>query len=91
MLIMIFIDYFHIIIDLEYSSIQWDDQTLTLLGVRGEEPYLAVPELVQKIFHYQRSYISVQLRNSLGVVFLSATSLQIHALRARGSVDNQAG
>lgn len=38
------------------------------------------------MFRY-RSYMSVQRRLKLGVVSVPATSIQIHALRARGSLE----
>lgn len=86
--------------DIEYSSIAWGDETVTLLcpmggggaggGAGGEEPYVMVSEMVQKVFHH-RSYVSVEQRNKLGVALLPASSLQIHALRARGAVDSSAG
>jgi hypothetical protein len=35
--------------DLDYSSLVWGDETLTLLcPPAGEEPHLALPELIQK-------------------------------------------
>ena len=35
--------------DLEYSSLVWGEEVLTLLcPPAGEEPYLALPELIQK-------------------------------------------
>ena len=39
-----------------------------------------------KVFRY-RSYMSVQRRLKLGVISVPATSIQIHALRARGSLE----
>lgn len=80
----------------------WGEESLTLLcptptpaeadgeGAGLEEPYVLVPELVQKVFHY-RAYVSVQQRSLLGVVVHPATSFQIYALRARGCVDASAG
>ena len=38
-----------------------------------------------------RSLVSVQRRAQLGVVSVPATSIQIHALRARGSLDSFTG
>ena len=43
-----------------------------------------------QVFHY-RSYVSAQRRSDLGVVTLPASSLQIHALRARDSLDSIPG
>ena len=39
-----------------------------------------------QVFQY-RSFVNTQKRKRLDVITLPATSLQIHALRARGSVD----
>ena len=70
----------------------WGAESLTLLCPKdgGEEPYITIPELVQKVLHH-RSYVNMQQRNRLGVAVHPATSLQIHALRARGSLDNSTG
>lgn len=78
--------------DLEYSSLVWGAESLTLLCPKdeGEEPYVTIPELVQKVLHH-RSYVNMQQRNRLGVAVHPATSLQIHALRARGTLDSSAG
>ena len=38
-----------------------------------------------------RSFVSVQRRSRLGVTIVPASSLQIHALRARGSLDSTPG
>lgn len=86
---------------MEYASISWGDETLTLLrptslpgpsgaGVGGAEPYVIVPELVQKVFHH-RAFVSMQQRSRLGITIHPATSFQVHALRARGTVDANAG
>ncbi len=86
--------------DIDYSSIQWGSESLTLLcptgggggggGAGGEEPYVIVSELVQKVLKH-RSHVNVQQRNKLGVIILPASSFQIHALRARGALDSSAG
>lgn len=78
--------------ELEYCSITWGEESLTLLCPSNgtEEPYVPIPELLQKVLH-QRSFISVQQRTQLGVTVHPATSLQVHALRARGSVDTSTG
>ena len=37
-------------VDLEYTSLVWGEEMLTLLRPpAGEEPYLALPELIQKV------------------------------------------
>ena len=48
--------YMNMIADLEYSSLVWGDEVLTLLcPPAGEEPHLALPELIQKV----RLHISI--------------------------------
>ena len=39
----------------------------------------------------QRSQVSMQRRSQFGIAAVPATSLQIHALRARGSIDPASG
>ena len=76
---------------LEYSPIIWGDETLTLLTPEvGAEGYLAIPELVHKVFK-SRSHVSSELRMRLGIHILPASALQILALRSRGSVEATAG
>ena len=42
----------HVSPDLDYSSLLWGDEVLTLLcPPAGEEPHLALPELIQKVFY----------------------------------------
>jgi hypothetical protein len=72
---------------LEYSSMRWGECEVSLLcPPGGAEPFIAIPELVDKIFH-NRAYVSVQRRSDLGITTLPATSLQMHSLRAKGSLD----
>ena len=35
--------------DLEYSTLMWGDQSLTMLCSPNEEPHLAIPELISKV------------------------------------------
>uniref|UniRef100_A0A1X7TDV7 Uncharacterized protein n=1 Tax=Amphimedon queenslandica TaxID=400682 RepID=A0A1X7TDV7_AMPQE len=77
--------------DLDYNYLPWGDgRSITLLTPPSGEPYVAIAELVAKIFS-QRSQVSLQKRTRLGVPTVPATSLQIHALRARGSIDPSSG
>ena len=39
-----------------------------------------------QVFH-NRSYVSTQRRNELGISTVTASLIQIHALRAKGSLD----
>ena len=71
--------------------IQWNEESLTLLTPdEGMEGYLAIPELVQKVFK-SRSYISGELRTRFGVRILPASALQILTLRTRGSIEITTG
>lgn len=77
--------------DLDYNYLPWgDEKRLTLLCPPTGEPHVAIAELVDKIFS-QRSQVSLQKRTRLGISTVPATSLQIHALRARGSIDPASG
>jgi hypothetical protein len=78
-------------LDLEYVYMPWgSDKSLTLLLPPQGEPHIAIAELVDKIF-IQRSQVSLQKRTRFGIPTIPATSLQIHALRARGSIDPSSG
>ena len=47
-------------VDLGYSSMTWNDEILTLLcPVGGEEPYLAIPELIQKVYTATHEFIYI--------------------------------
>ena len=51
-----------IYLDLEYSNLVWGEEVLTLLcPPAGEEPHLALPELIQKVcnmYECMRAYLS---------------------------------
>ena len=98
---------FSVPLDIEYNYLSWsDERSITLLTPPTGEPYVAIAELVAKVtrereresgllfllqIFSQRSQISLQKRTRLGVPTIPATSLQIHALRARGSIDPSSG
>ena len=47
-------------VGVEYSSVAWNDEVLTLLcPVGGEEAYLAIPELIQKVYTATHEFIHV--------------------------------
>ena len=83
--------FIHLSSALEYSVMEWGEESLTLLTPDvGMEGYLAIPELVRKVFK-SRSYVSSDIRTRLGVHILPATSLQILTLRSRGSIEITTG
>jgi len=69
----------------------WNEEALTLLTPEeGLEGYLAIPELIRKVFK-SRSYISGEIRTKFGVRILQASALQILTLRSRGSIEITTG
>ncbi len=71
--------------------VQWGEESLTLLTPDvGMEGYLAIPELVRKVFK-SRSYVSGDIRTRLGIHILPASALQILTLRTRGSIEITTG
>ena len=55
-----------------------------------EHTYMCLPHTTTQIFH-NRSFVSPQQRSELGIATIPATSLQVYALRAKGSIDNYTG